>query len=118
MLHWIQRNESGKRFAVLPRNGLNILIPYFTKGSVLFGRWRGNSPPDVMALRNPELEEFARHREGLLARHGIDYVVAALRSRESPGLRGVFTDYPAVFQNEDYAILDCRGGGARRSPGG
>lgn len=108
VLHWIQRNGAGKRFAVLPRNGLNLLIPYFTKGSVLFGRWRGNSPPDVMALRNPELEEFARHREGLLARHGIDYVVAALRSRESPGLRGLFKEYAVVFQNEDFAILDCR----------
>lgn len=112
-LHWIQRQGAGKRYAVVPRNEMNLLIPYFTPGEVLFGRWRGDSPPDLQALRNPERPEFAKYRAGLLARYGIDYVVTITWKKGTPGLREMFEEYPVVFRNRMYAILDC----GRKHPG-
>jgi hypothetical protein len=88
-LKWIRRHADGRRFAVLPRNGMNCLIAYRAGGSVLFGRWRGDSPPEVQALRNPASAEFAQHRRALFARYAIDYVVTATRAKGQPGIRGI-----------------------------
>lgn len=107
-LEWIERHAAGKRFVVLPRNYMNQLIAYFTSGSVLFGRWRSDLPPDLLALRNPESAEFAQMRDGLFARFGIEYVVMAAWARNQPGMREMVAAYPEVFRNSEYVLLACR----------
>jgi hypothetical protein len=107
-LKWIRREAAGRRFVVLPRNGMNPLIAYSTSGEVLFGRWRGDSPPEVQALRNPASAEFAQYRAALFAQYAIDYVVVATRAQGNPGIRDLVADYPAVFGNREFTILDCR----------
>jgi hypothetical protein len=105
VLNWILGCANGKRFVVLPRNQMNLLIPYFTAGSVLYGQWASHAPPDVQALRNPASEEFAKCRENLFDRFGIDYVVTETYPRENTGIRELFAAYPAVFQNTEITLL-------------
>ena len=106
---------------------MNPLIAYRAGGSVLFGRWRGDSPPELQALRNPASAEFARHRPTLFAQYAIDYVVVATRARDLPGIWDLVADYPAVFQNKEFTILECgrpetgtsgEGGGPPAAQGG
>ena len=107
-LEWIRRQAAGRRFAVLPRGSLNLLIPYLAGGSVLYGQWASHSPPDVQALRNPESAEFARCRDGLFERFGIDYVVLDVRRRERPGFRDMFAAYPEAFGNAAFSVRAFR----------
>ena len=116
-LHWIQANAAGGRFAVLPRSQMNLLIPYFTNGSVLYGQWASHSPPDVQALRNPASPEFAACRDSLFDRFGIDYVVTETYPRENSGGRELLAAYPAVFQNTELTLL-ARPRAGRTPPAG
>ncbi len=116
-LNWILGNADGKRFAVLPRSQMNLLIPYFTKGSVLYGQWASHSPPDVLALRNPASPEFANCRESLFDRFGIDYVVTETHPRENSGARELHAAYPVAFQNMELTLL-ARPRAGRTPPAG
>ena len=105
VLNWILGYADGKRFVVLPRNQMNLLIPYFTAGSVLYGQWASHSPADVQALRNPASEEFAQCRESLFERFQIDYVVTETHPRTTNGIRDLFAAYPVAFQNMEFTLL-------------
>ncbi|MCX6216121.1 hypothetical protein [Spirosoma sp.] len=108
VLDWINQNAHKKRFAVLPHTNLNLLIPYFTTCSVLFGRWKNDSSAAVKSLKDVESAEFRQHRVGLFQTYAIDYIVISAKAGTHPNLDELKREFLTVFENPVYSVLSCR----------
>ncbi|SOD81661.1 hypothetical protein [Spirosoma fluviale] len=108
VLDWIDQNAHKKRFAVLPHTNLNVLIPYFTTGFVLFGRWKNDSSPAVKSLKDVESTAFRQHRVSLLQTYAIDYIVISAKAGVHPNLEELKREFRTVFENPVYSVLSCQ----------
>lgn len=107
VLDWINEKANHKRFAVLPHTNLNILIPYLTTGSVLFGRWKDDSSPAVKSIKDIESKEFGQHISSLLQTYTIDYIIISATSITHPNINELKNKFQPVFENSTYRVLSC-----------
>jgi hypothetical protein len=89
----------------LPATGLNILIASLTTASVLFGRWKDNSPPEVKSLKDVESDEFRRYSPSLFETYRISYVVIPNSSSLHPNLADLRNECPVVYENASFCMM-------------